>query len=397
MAPASLRARRLVPWTFSAGAAAVLLPYVTLAFQAWAFVGPAAPGRPSCRTKRCAVTAVAESRLAQLASMTTLSIDTGDLAIIKEFAETGLITDATTNPLFVSKAGLSGDPTYIAFVDEAVKYAKSHATGEKDIVELAMDKLAVNLGLEISKLVPGYVSTEVDPRLSFDKVETLRRARRIIALYEEAGVPRSRVLIKLAATWEGIAAMAELEKEGITCNITLVFGFVQAVAAAQYGARLISPFPGRILDWHKREKGQATFEPDQDPGVVCVRKMYEYYKKYGHSTICMPASWRPSRGAGYDVDEIEALAGVDRMTIPPGLLSQLAEGKGTLPRRLEPKEAAARYAELELCGGKMSEGQFRLLMNTDGCATEKTAEGLRAFIADTDKLEAAMRQKLGFN
>lgn len=327
--------------------------------------------------------------------MTVLSIDTGDLSIIKDFAETGLITDATTNPLFVSKAGLSGDPTYIAFVDKAVEYAKAHAAGgDDDVVALAMDKLAVNLGVEISKLVPGYVSTEVDPRLSFDKEETLRRARRIIALYEEAGVPRSRVLIKLAATWEGIAAMAELEKEGITCNITLVFGFVQAVASAQYGARLISPFTGRILDYHKREQKQDIWEPAEDPGVVAVRRMYDYFRKYGHKTICMPASWRPSRGKGYDLDEIEALAGVDRMTIPPGLLEQLAEGSGTLPRQMDAKSAAAECADSEVCGGKMTEAQFRLLMNADGCATEKTAEGLRAFIADTDKLEAAIRQKL---
>lgn len=344
---------------------------------------------------RRAVSAGANSRLGQLAGMTTLSIDTGDLGIIKDFADTGLITDATTNPLFVSQAGLSGDPTYVAFVDEAVAYAKKHASSKDDIVALAMDKLAVNLGVEISKLVPGYVSTEVDPRLSFDKEATLRRARRIIAMYEEAGVPRSRVLIKLAATWEGIAAMAELEKEGITCNITLVFGFAQAVAAAQYGARLISPFTGRILDWHKRETGKEIWEPAEDPGVVAVRRMHEYYKKYGHETICMPASWRPSRGKGYDVDEIEALAGADRMTIPPSLLEKLAAGTGTLERQIEPAAAAAACADAEVCGGKMSEAQFRFLMNDDGCATEKTAEGLRAFVADTNKLEAAIREKVG--
>jgi len=335
------------------------------------------------------------SNLAQLAGMTTLSIDTGDLGVIKEFAGTGLITDATTNPLFVSHAGLSGDPTYVAFVDEAVSYARAHAEQEDDVVALAMDKLAVNLGVQISRLVPGYVSTEVDPRLSFDKEETLRRARRIIALYEEAGVPRTRVLIKLAGTWEGIAAMAELEKEGITCNITLVFGFTQAVASAQYGARLISPFPGRILDWHKREEKKDTWEPAEDPGVLAVRRMYEYFKRYGHKTICMPASWRPSRGKGHELDEIEALAGVDRMTIPPGLLSSLAQGFQPLPRRLEPEAAVAGCTDAEVCGGRMTEEQFRFFMNADGCATEKTAEGLRAFIADTEKLEAAIREKLG--
>jgi len=320
-----------------------------------------------------------------------LSIDTGDLQVIKDFAATGFITDATTNPLFVSQAGLSGDPVYVAFVDDAIAYAREK---DGDDVALAMDKLAVNLGVAIAKLVPGYISTEVDPRLSFDKEETLRRARRIIALYEEAGVPRSRVLIKLAATWEGIAAMAELEAEGITCNITLVFGFVQAVAAAQYGARLISPFPGRILDYNKRVQGREAWEPDEDPGVVAVRRMYEYFKRHGHETICMPASWRPSRGKGHDLDEIEALAGTDRMTIPPGFLEQLAQSSGTLPRKLEAAKAADTCSDDILCGGKISEAQFRLLMNQDGCATEKTAEGLRAFIADTDKLEEVIRQKL---
>ncbi|OLP88208.1 Transaldolase [Symbiodinium microadriaticum] len=222
---------------------------------------------------RISLRSVAETGLSQLAAVTTLSIDTGDLAIIKEYAETGLITDATTNPLFVSQAGLSGDPVYVAFVEDAIEYACGKVEGVDERVALAMDKLAVNLGVAISKLVTGYISTEVDPRLSFDKEETLRRARRIIALYEEAGVPRERVLIKLAATWEGIAAMAELEKEGITCNMTLVFGFVQAVAAAQYGARLISPFPGRVLDWHKRSSGKETWSPREDPGVVAVERI----------------------------------------------------------------------------------------------------------------------------
>jgi len=188
--------------------------------------------------------------------------------------------------------------------------------------------------------------------------------------------------------------MKELEAEGITCNMTLVFGFAQAVAAAQYGAHLISPFPGRVLDFQKKLSGQDAWKPDEDPGVVAVRRMYAYYKRYGHDTICMPASWRPSRGAGYDLDEIEALAGVDRMTIPPGLLEQLAKGDYALERRLKPEDCAAECADDELFGGAMSEADFRLLMNEDACATEKTAEGLRAFISDTDKLEAGIREKL---
>eukprot|EP00929_Paragymnodinium_shiwhaense_P059800 TRINITY_DN29924_c0_g1_i1.p1 TRINITY_DN29924_c0_g1~~TRINITY_DN29924_c0_g1_i1.p1 ORF type:complete len:407 (+),score=67.55 TRINITY_DN29924_c0_g1_i1:70-1290(+) len=334
------------------------------------------------------------SHLKQLADMTVLSIDTGDLDTIKKFASTGLITDATTNPLFVSQAGKSGDPTYVGFVDAAVAYAKEHSSDADEAVSLAIDRLAVNLGVEISKLVPGYVSTEVDPRLSFDKEATLARARRIIKMYEDAGVSRSRVLIKLAATWEGIQAMAELEKEGIRCNLTLVFGFVQAVACAQYGATLISPFPGRILDWHKREQKKDIWEPQEDPGVVAVRRTFNYYKKYGHDTICMPASWRPSRGKGYDLDEIQALAGVDRMTIPPGLLEGLASAGDALPQHLDATSAPAACEDAELCGGKMSEAQFRLLLNGDGCATEKTAEGLRSFIANTDELEEILRAKL---
>jgi transaldolase len=261
------------------------------------------------------------TQLEQMATMTTLSIDTGDLDIIEAYAKGGLITDATTNPLFVAQAGLSGDKRYVAFVDAALAYAKENAEGAAAQLELSMDRLAVELGLEIVKLVPGYVSTEVDIRASFDTEESLRRARRIIAMYEAAGVDRSRILIKLAGTWEGIAAARILEKEGITCNITLIFGFIQAVAAGQAGARLISPFPGRIKDWHSANGGEATYQPAEDPGVVCVARMHAYYKKYGHEkTICMPASWRPSRGTSeptFAIDEIVALAGVGRTTISP--------------------------------------------------------------------------------
>ncbi|KAJ1481396.1 hypothetical protein T484DRAFT_2731410 [Baffinella frigidus] len=201
------------------------------------------------------------SQLAQLSGMTVLSVDTGDLTVIEELGKTGYITDATTNPLFVSQAGTSGDPRYVAFVDEAIKYANEEGKTLDDNakVGLAIDRLAVNLGTAISKLVPGYVSTEVDPRLSFSMEESLTRARGIIAMYEKEGVPRSRILIKLAATWEGIKAAEILEKEGITCNLTLVFGVLQAAAAAQAGARLISPFTGRILDWHKVDKKQEVY------------------------------------------------------------------------------------------------------------------------------------------
>lgn len=339
-----------------------------------------------------------KSQLAQLASMTTLSIDTGDLDIIESFASTGLITDATTNPLFVSQAGLSGNPRYQAFVDKAISYAKDNAEGTEAVLELAMDRLAVELGLEIVKLVPGYVSTEVDIRASFDTAESVRRARRIIAMYEAAGVDRSRILIKLAGTWEGIQAARELEKEGITCNITLIFGFIQAVAAAQAKARLISPFPGRIKDWHSANGGEENYEPSADPGVVCVSRMYDYYKKYGHEqTICMPASWRPSRGKSdpsYAVDEIVALAGVDRMTIPPPLLELLAETEETLPRMLSPESAASGCSDELVANGDINESDFRMAMNADVAATTKMAEGINAFVAETLKLEAALKEKL---
>ena len=211
-------------------------------------------GRAGVRTSRAGTPTAASiavpeaSQLAQLARMTTLSIDTGDLDIIKAYGATGLITDATTNPLFVSQAGLSGDARYITFVDSAIAYAKKNAKGTEAVLELAMDRLAVELGLEIVKLVPGYVSTEVDIRASFDTAESIARARRIIAMYEAAGVPRTRVLVKLAGTWEGIQAAKVLEKEGITCNITLIFGFIQAVAAAQAGARLSTGPQDRIRD-----------------------------------------------------------------------------------------------------------------------------------------------------
>jgi transaldolase len=352
---------------------------------------------------------MATSQLEQLASMTVLSVDTGDLDVIAEMAATGLISDATTNPLFVSQAGLSGDPRYAALVDAAVEYATMKQQGaptqpEHEMVGLAMDKLAVKLGTEIIQKsgIKGYVSTEVDPRLSFDTKQSVRRARRIIAMYDEVGIPKERVLIKLAATWEGIMAAKELEADDITCNLTLIFGFVQAVACAQVGARLISPFTGRILDWHKLHDpasypGGVCAAPADDPGVQVVARIYRYYKRHGHATICMPASWRPSRGATgeFDLDEIIALAGTDRMTIPPGLLQQLADSTDPIPRLLDPAAASEECEDVEeIGGGAMTESEFRLLLNADACATAKMAEGLQSFIHDTNKLEEAIRAKV---
>lgn len=339
-------------------------------------------------------TPLTKSALPQLARMTVLSIDTADISQIAEFvASSGdAITDATTNPAFVSKMGQSGKEPYKSMVESSLAYAKGD-------VALAMDKLAVTLGVEISKLVPGYVSTEVDPRLSFDTAATLARARRIIALYAEEGVPKERVLIKIGATWEGIAAAEVLEKEGIRCNLTLVFGMAQAVACAQRGATLISPFVGRIHEWalpesvdyHAKEE-IGPWDPKADTGIVAVKKMQRHYKNNGYDTICMPASWRPTSGEGWK--KILVLAGVDRMTIPPALLEGLADNEADVVSYIgtaDDVEEDAEWANI----GTLSENDFRLKMNEDECTTVKLAEGLRQFIGFTDELEAAMRDAAG--
>mmetsp|Transcript_3136 Transcript_3136/g.4417 ORF Transcript_3136/g.4417 Transcript_3136/m.4417 type:complete len:220 (+) Transcript_3136:349-1008(+) len=213
-------------------------------------------------------------------------------------------------------------------------------------------------------------------------------------MYDEMGVPKERVLIKLGATWEGIMAAEILEKEGIQCNLTLIFSFVQAVACAQRGAHLISPFPGRILDWHKTMNSRIEgVSPDKDEGVVVCRNIYNYYKKFGHKTIVMPASWRPSRGAGFELDEICALAGTDRMTIPAPLLQKLQDCEEDLPRKLDPSNISCDF-DAEIGNGMMDEKEFRYLLNMDGCGNDKLAEGLRAFIAETKKLEKAITEKV---
>jgi len=333
------------------------------------------------------------SALESLADLTTLSIDSGDIDTVARYASTGLLTDATTNPLFVSQAGANGDARYEAMVQEAVSYAKAKTCAQdgcavpEDTLEVAMDRLAVNLGKELVSLVPGRVSTEVDIRLSYDTEGSVRRARSIIAMYEEMGVGRERILIKLAGTWEGIQAARILEKEGIQCNITLVFSFLQAAAAAQAGAYLISPFPGRILDWHKKQSGKESYTPDADPGVLAVKRMYAYFRKFGYDTICMPASWRPSRGAGVagsDVDEILALAGVDEMTIPPPLLDSLSAMPSDV---VEQKcEASADAAACTDPNFTLTKESFASYWETDTCGQDKLKEGIDAFTAETEKL-----------
>jgi len=300
------------------------------------------------------------SKLDQLKSMTTIVADTGDMASIGAFKP----TDCTTNPTLILKAAQMD--AYKHLVDEAIEWGRSHHA----VTSQVTDRLAVNFGAELAKIVPGRVSTEVDADLSFDVEGMVSKGRAIIADYESRGVARSRVLIKLATTWEGIRACEILQREGIDCNMTLLFGLPQAIAAAEAGAFLISPFVGRILDWHVKASGK-TFGPEEDPGVLSVRNIYAYYKAYGIKTVVMGASFR-------SMGEIEALAGCDRLTIAPALLDELAKSEGALVRKLDPAQAA------KLAPAKMSldEKTFRFLLNEDAMATEKLAEGIRLFTKD---------------
>ncbi|TSA42322.1 MAG: transaldolase, partial [Betaproteobacteria bacterium] len=259
------------------------------------------------------------SLLEQLKSMTTIVADTGDIEAIRQHRP----QDATTNPSLLLKA--ASLPEYAPLIADSIAWAKQQDSDPEQRVHDALDKLAVDVGLEVLKIVPGRISTEVDARLSFDRDATLRKARKLIGLYNQAGIANQRVLIKIASTWEGIQAAEILEREGINCNLTLMFGFAQARASAEAGATLISPFVGRILDWHKACTGQ-DFPAAEDPGVLSVRQIYDYYKSYGYQTIVMGASFR-------NIGEILALAGCDRLTIAPSLLDELAAGQGQLERR----------------------------------------------------------------
>ena len=343
------------------------------------------------------------SALEELSKVTILSIDSADIDVVKNFADKGLITDATTNPLFVSQAGASGDKRYEDMVYDAVMYAKEKRGGGdsplpdfEPELNIAMDKLAVNLGAKLLELVPGKVSTEVDIRLSYDTEATIERAKSIIEMYKEMGIDKSRVLIKIAGTWEGIQAAKELEKMGIQTNITLVFSFLQAAAAAQAGCYLISPFPGRILDWHKSKGGKASFHPSADPGVLSVKRMYSYFRRYGYKTICMPASWRPSRGAsveGSDVDEILALAGVDEMTIPPSLLESLLSLDGSkVVKECDAKSDAAVCCDPDFV---LDADTYKAYWETDPCGRDKLGEGIDAFTKSTAELREVLITKFG--
>ena len=309
------------------------------------------------------------SHLDSLRQYTTIVADTGDFESIRAYTP----QDATTNPSLILKAA------------QMAEYAEllGKVTAEAESMADALDKLAVFFGLEILKIVPGRVSTEVDARLSFDTTATLAKARSLIARYEKNGIDRNRILIKIAATWEGIRAAEELEKEGIHCNLTLLFSFYQAVACAEAGVQLISPFVGRIMDWHKAKTGQDSFAPAEDPGVQSVTRIYNYYKKFDYTTEVMGASFR-------NTGEITELAGCDLLTISPNLLEELQETEGDLPSKLIVETA-------KQCGCEkisLDEKTFRWEMNEDACATEKLAEGIRSFAADTVKLEQFLAGKL---
>jgi transaldolase len=366
----------------------------SLALSAALMSEPASAFQPTILSTRKS-SQLAASALEELSKMTTLSIDSSDLDEVEKYAKTGFITDATTNPLLVTQAASKGDERYTAMLMDAVAYAKEKNKGGGDSFEpelnIAMDKLAVNLGAKLLGIIPGRVSTEVDIRLSYDTQGSVDRARQIIDMYEEMGVDKSRVLIKLAGTWEGIQAAKILEEEDIQCNITLVFSFLQAAAAAQAGAYLISPFPGRILDWFKSKNGREGYHPSADPGVLDVQKMYSYFRKYGYQTICMPASWRPSRGAsveGSAVDEILALAGVDEMTIPPPLLEALAAmDASAVVQQCDAQKDGAACRDPNFV---LDEATFKQYWETDACAIEKLNEGIEAFKTTTEDLKQVL-------
>ena len=312
------------------------------------------------------------SHLDSLRQFTTIVADTGDFGSIREYTP----QDATTNPSLILKAAQM--PEYAELVDKVLAEARN----ADDVLGEALDKLAVFFGLEILKIVPGRVSTEVDARLSFDTTATLAKARSLIARYEKNGIERERILIKIAATWEGIRAAEKLEKEGIHCNLTLLFSFPQAVACAEAGVQLISPFVGRIMDWHKAKTGN-DYAPADDPGVQSVTAIYNYYKKFDYATEVMGASFR-------NTGEITELAGCDLLTISPGLLEELQETEGDLPCKLN--EETANGSNVEKI--TLNETAFRWELNEDSCATEKLADGIRRFAADTVKLEQFLTEKL---
>ncbi|HZD49218.1 MAG TPA: transaldolase [Silvibacterium sp.] len=308
--------------------------------------------------------------LESLKEYTTVVADTGDIEAIAKHKP----QDATTNPSLLLHAAQM--PAYQHLVDEATELADQAGGSHDKLAEEFIDHLFVLFGCEILKVVPGRVSTEVPARLSFDTANTIAKARKLISLYKDRGVPHGRILIKIASTWEGIRAAEQLEEEGIHCNLTLLFSFAQAVACAEAGARLISPFVGRIYDWYKKERGGAEIPPDEDPGVASVTRIYNYYKKYGYKTQIMGASFR-------NLNQIVHLAGCDLLTISPDLLEQLEQTEGTVERSLFSEKAKTSMDEKL----HLDEKTFRWMHNEDAMATEKLAEGIRKFNADASHLQ----------
>jgi transaldolase len=317
------------------------------------------------------------NQLDQLKQLTTVVADTGDFESMRIYQP----QDATTNPSLILQA--AAKPEYRHLVEQAVFELKSSGPAGKALTDAILDRILILFGLEILKIVPGRVSTEVDARLSFDTSGTIDKARELIAAYEREGHSRKRILIKIASTWEGIKAAEVLEKEGIHCNLTLLFSFAQAVACAEAGVQLISPFVGRILDWYKASTGK-DYQGEDDPGVQSVRTIYNYYKKFGYRTEVMGASFR-NKG------EILALAGCDLLTISPALLSELQASSDPVIPQMTPAEAA----KSGLNKLNLDEKTFRYMLNEDAMATEKTAQGIRNFAADIVKLEKLVREMLG--
>lgn len=315
------------------------------------------------------------NQLASLREVTTVVADTGDIEAIKKYQP----VDATTNPSLLLKAAQI--PQYRSLIEEAISWAKSQSSDKKQQIIDAGDKLAVNIGKEIVDVIPGRISTEVDARLSFDTEGSIAKAKKLIALYEQAGIGKERVLIKLASTWEGIRAAEQLEKAGINCNLTLLFSFAQARACAEAGAFLISPFVGRILDWYKASTGKDGYPAEEDPGVVSVTSIYNYYKEHGYKTVVMGASFR-------NIDEILQLAGCDRLTISPNLLEELSQNQQEVVVKLRDNGAT------KTPGTALTESEFRWQHNQDAMATEKLAEGIRNFAIDQDKLEVMLADLL---
>lgn len=313
------------------------------------------------------------SQLEQLKTMTTVVADTGDFEAINQYKP----QDATTNPSLLLNA--IKIEKYRPLAVEAVAWAKQQTNGNAQVISKAADKLSVLIGANLMAQVPGLVSTEVDARLSFDTQATINKALELVALYKEQDIDTSRVLIKVASTWEGIQAAKVLEQQGIRCNLTLVFAFAQARACAEVGAYLISPFVGRILDWYKANNADADFSGANDPGVQSVTHIYDFFKKHDYKTIVMGASFR-------NINEIQLLAGCDRLTISPGLLSELAATDAPLVRQLTPTTETVAAPE------PMSEQAFRWEMNQDAMATDKLSQGIRQFAIDQEKLEAILAE-----